>query len=52
MNINQKELFVPVKFGFIQLVSMEPEMIVSSTKIDHVAYIVITWSVARMKTIT
>ena len=27
---------VPVKFGFIQLQSMEPEMIVPSTIIDHV----------------
>ena len=37
VNINQKDLFYPVESGFIQLVPMEPEMIMPSTFIDHVA---------------
>ena len=37
MHINQKELFIQVKFGLNQLVSMEPDISVPTIIIGHVA---------------
>ena len=37
MHINKKELFIQVKFGLNQLVSMEPDISVPTIIIGHVA---------------
>ena len=53
LNINQKEFIFQVKFGLYQLVSMEPDFFFCHSRFLVTWHnTVMTWSVARMKTIT